>query len=71
MCDAFVHGIVYSFVGFAAPIGEVVGVLFNQFAASVCAATVDYNPFVVNDFPDVRSRIMKLSSNTILWMGSP
>ena len=45
--DAFVHGVVDAFVGFTDPVGEVVGILFNQFLASIGAATVDDNPFEV------------------------
>ena len=46
---AFVHSVVDAFVGLAAPIGKVVGILLYQLTAAVGTAAVDDNPFIVNE----------------------
>lgn len=44
---AFVHGVVYAFVGFAYDRSEMLFVLFYHIAASIGAAAIDNNIFKV------------------------
>ena len=49
MCNAFVYGIVDAIVRLADPESEAVGIMFNQLFTAICAAAINYNPFIVDE----------------------